>query len=232
MKIALAQLQSESGKIEVNIKKHLDFITRAAEEKADFIIFPELSLTNYEPKLAKSLAFKENDNRLEIFKNYSTKYKLAIGIGLPLKINNQIYIAMAIFKPKADIQFYFKQYLHEDEVPFFQSRKGDSIIEFRQKKIKLAICYEIVVNEHLQDILLENPDLYLASVAKHKKGMENAEKRLQFISGIYKMPALLVNNTGMADGMNCCGNSFAYNGHGQKIKSLNSEESLLIINAE
>jgi len=232
MKIALAQLQSESGNIKANIKKHLDYIDKAAAAKADFIVFPELSLTNYEPHLARELAFKQNDSKLTIFKDYSTKYKLAIGLGLPLKLNNKIHIAMAIFKPKSDIQFYFKQYLHEDEHPFFHPKKSDSIIQFQKKKIKLAICYEITVEEHLQDIILEKVDFYVASVAKHKKGMEDAEHRLRFISDNYKIPVLLVNNTGKAEQMNCCGNSFAYNRYAEKIERLNGEESLLIINAE
>ena len=232
MKIALAQLQSESGNIKANMAKHLDFITKAAKDKADFIVFPELSLTNYEPNLAKDLAFDENDGRLEIFKDYSAEYKIAIGLGLPLKMGNQIHIAMVIFKPKSNIQYYFKQYLHEDEVPFFQPKKSASVIEFQQKKIKLAICYEISVDEHLEDIILEKPDLYLASVAKHKLVMEKAKNRLQFISERYKIPTLLVNNVGMADGMNCCGNSFAYNPYAEKTESLNSEESVLIINVE
>jgi len=82
MKIALAQLQSESGNIKANIKKHLDYIDKAAAAKADFIVFPELSLTNYEPHLARELAFKQNDSKLTIFKDYSTKYiswQLALG---------------------------------------------------------------------------------------------------------------------------------------------------------
>ncbi|SFC70118.1 Carbon-nitrogen hydrolase [Zunongwangia mangrovi] len=71
MKIALAQLKSESGKVEVNIQKHLNFITKAAKAKANIVVFPELSLTNYEPRLAKELAFEKNDARFDIFKEYS-----------------------------------------------------------------------------------------------------------------------------------------------------------------
>ena len=232
MKIALAQLKSESGNVEANIKKHLDFITKAAKAEAKLIVFPELSLTNYEPGLAKDLAFEENDPKLDIFKKYSTKYNINIALGLPLKLEDQLHIAMAIFKSKSELQFYCKQYLHEDEVPFFQPKKNASIIQFQQKKVKLAICYEISVDEHLENLNSEKPDLFIASVAKHKKGMKNAQNRLQFISENYKITTLLVNNTGLADGMNCCGNSFGFNASAKKIAQLNTEESLLIINAE
>ena len=232
MKIALAQLRSESGKVEVNIKKHLDFIAKAAKAKADIVVFPELSITNYEPRQAKHLAFEKNDTRLDIFKEYSTKYKMMILLGLPLKLDHDLHIAIAIFQPAEEIQFYCKQYLHEDEVAFFQPKKNASIIQFQQKTIKLAICYEVSVDEHLEDLNSEKPDLFIASVAKHKKGLENAQNRLQYISKNHKVTVLLVNNTGMADGMECCGNSFAFNPSVEKIAQLNAEESLLIINLE
>ena len=232
MKIALAQLKSESGNVEANIKKHLNFIAKAAKVEADIIVFPELSLTNYEPGLAKDLAFEKNDTRLGIFKEYSTKYRMMILLGLPLKLDHDLHIAMAIFQPEKEIQFYCKQYLHEDEVAFFQPKKNASIIQFQQKTIKLAICYEISVDEHLEDLNSAKPDLFIASVAKHKKGLENAQNRLQYISVTHKIPVLLVNNTGMADGMECCGNSFAFNPSAEKIAQLNADESLLIINLE
>ena len=232
MKIALAQLKSESGKVEVNIQKHLNFITKAAKAKANIVVFPELSLTNYEPRLAKKLAFEKNDARFDIFKEYSKKYKLMILLGLPLKMDHDLHIAMAIFQPEKEIQYYCKRYLHEDEVPFFQPKKNASIIQFQQKTIKLAVCYEISVDEHLEDLNSARPDLFIASVAKHKKGLENAQNRLQYISNKHKIPVLLVNNTGMADGMECCGNSFAFNPSAEKIAQLNADESLLIINLE
>ncbi|HYD91462.1 MAG TPA: nitrilase-related carbon-nitrogen hydrolase, partial [Flavobacterium sp.] len=56
MKIAIAQTRSEKGDITKNIDKHLRFTTSAIENSAALIVFPELSLTNYEPELAQALA--------------------------------------------------------------------------------------------------------------------------------------------------------------------------------
>ncbi|MEM8524632.1 MAG: nitrilase-related carbon-nitrogen hydrolase [Bacteroidota bacterium] len=56
MKICIAQSRSAKGKIKENISAHLKLINRATKLNADLIIFPELSLTAYEPALAKSLA--------------------------------------------------------------------------------------------------------------------------------------------------------------------------------
>lgn len=45
MKVALAQIDSTVSDIQYNLSKHLDFIQQAINEKADLIVFPELSLT-------------------------------------------------------------------------------------------------------------------------------------------------------------------------------------------
>jgi predicted amidohydrolase len=49
-KIALAQINPVLGDIQKNIKKHLAFCDKAIRNKADMIIFPELSLTGYSIK--------------------------------------------------------------------------------------------------------------------------------------------------------------------------------------
>jgi predicted amidohydrolase len=45
--IALAQIDSATGNVSKNLEKHLEYIRRAKEGGADFVIFPELSLTGY-----------------------------------------------------------------------------------------------------------------------------------------------------------------------------------------
>ena len=56
MKICIAQTQALKGNVRQNIQNHLQLIERAVELKSDLIIFPELSITGYEPELAKELA--------------------------------------------------------------------------------------------------------------------------------------------------------------------------------
>jgi len=50
----LAQINSEKGNIQGNIENHKKGIELAAFEKADLIVFPELSLSGYESKLSAS----------------------------------------------------------------------------------------------------------------------------------------------------------------------------------
>ena len=47
LKLALAQIATKLGDVESNLEKHLDYIQQAKSQKADLIVFPELSLTGY-----------------------------------------------------------------------------------------------------------------------------------------------------------------------------------------
>ena len=53
MKICVAQTRPIKGDIQSNIDHHKQFINLAVANGASIIIFPELSLTGYEPKLSK-----------------------------------------------------------------------------------------------------------------------------------------------------------------------------------
>ena len=56
MKICVAQTRPVKGNIQANIENHKKIISFALSHEADTIIFPELSLTGYEPGLSKELA--------------------------------------------------------------------------------------------------------------------------------------------------------------------------------
>lgn len=119
MKIALAQIQSYKGSIEKNIELHSHCIKLASKNGADAIFFPELSLSGYEPKLAKDLKIKPKDQRLLPFQKLSDCLNITIGLGAPLDYINQVQIALLIFQPNKAISVYAKQWLHDDEKPFF-----------------------------------------------------------------------------------------------------------------
>jgi len=63
----LHRLRPLKGDIQSNIKNHKILIDLAVYNGADTIIFPELSLTGYEPELAKKLATTPDDSRFDDF---------------------------------------------------------------------------------------------------------------------------------------------------------------------
>lgn len=228
MKICVAQTRSLKGDILYNILQHQRLIGLAVSEGADIVIFPELSLTGYEPSLVKHLATTPDDPRFDIFQKISNSEKIIIGTGMPTRSEKGIHISMLLFRPNMERQTYSKKYLHPDELKFFIS--GQNITDFRvdQFNIALSICYEISVKEHAEHAFHNGAQIYIASVAKFANGLENASDRLSAIAREYSMTVLMSNCIGEADGQRCAGQSSIWNNQGLMIDHLDDSHEGII----
>jgi predicted amidohydrolase len=230
MKICVAQTRPATGDIAANIEYHKTFIALAATNDADVIIFPELSLTGYEPSLAKELATEETDNRFDPFQQLSDTNQITIGVGVPITSTDGIHISMVLFQPNKPRQVNSKKYLHADEEPFFVSGNNISGLIINDTPVALAICYEISVPEHAENASKSGAQVYIASVAKTVKGVEKAWTGLSEIANKYGMTVLMSNSVGMCEDGECGGRSAAWNNKGSLLGELNdTEEGILIL---
>ena len=63
---------------------------------SDLIIFPELSITGYEPSLAKKYVTNVENSIFDQFQELSDKNEITIGVGIPTNAIGGIYISMLI----------------------------------------------------------------------------------------------------------------------------------------
>jgi predicted amidohydrolase len=228
MKICAVQSKPVKGDIETNIINHKKLIDLAVADKADIIIFPELSVTGYEPTLAKELATHISDSRLDDFQNCSDAKRITIGVGMPIKNNGGISISMVLFQPHKARTVYSKKYLHADEEPYFIS--GQSSVGLANNNIALAICYELSVPAHSEVAFKEGAEIYIASVAKSVAGVEKAGESLSYIAHKYSMTVLMSNSIGHCDNFDCGGKTSAWNNKGVLLGQLNDQnEGILIL---
>ncbi|MBF4487264.1 MULTISPECIES: carbon-nitrogen hydrolase family protein [unclassified Flavobacterium] len=233
MNIGIAQIKPFKGDISANIKKHIKFIELASSLNATSIFFPELSLTGYEPELAKDLATHQDDNRFDYFEKTSTLKNITIGVGIPLKTENGIRISMLIFRPNQERLSYSKQQLHEDEFPYFENGNEQVIIQIENQKIIPAICYESLQTEHAEKANKLGGDIYLASVAKSQNGIHKAFKHYPEIAKKYTIPVLMSNCIGECDNFVSVGFSSIWTKEGKLAEQLdNKNEGILVFNTE
>lgn len=233
MKLCSAQIKPIKGDIESNIEKHISFINLALEKGADLIFFPELSLTGYEPTLAKKLATTQGDNRLAVFQEISDANQIIICVGIPTQYQASVRISMVIFQPHTSKQTYSKQILHADEYPYFVNGEQQVFISYKNHKIAPAICYESLQIEHSTNATTNGANIYLASVAKSAKGVEKANFHNPTIAKNLNMIVLMANSVGPADDFVSTGNSAVWNNEGQMIIQLdNKVEGLIIFDTE
>ncbi len=233
MKICIVQAEPKKGNVTANIEAHKKFIELALTLNAEAIFFPELSLTGYEPELAKKLATNQNDNRLDIFQQISDHHNIIIGLGMPTTFDAQIRISMIIFQPNQPRQTYSKQLLHSDELPYFEHGDEQIIITTKGKNIAPAICYESLQPTHIERASKLGANLYLASVAKPAKGVKNAFDHYPNIAKQYAMPVLMSNCVGFCDNFLSAGQSAVWTKGGELIGQLDHKtEGFLIFDTE
>ena len=233
MRVGVAQTRPITGNIQVNIATHKQWIERAVADGAALIMFPELSLTGYEPTLAKELATEQDDPRLDDLQALSDANGITIGVGAPTTTETGICISMLLFQPHRARYVYSKSYLHPDEEAFFVRGHSAPQLQIKQTNIALAICYEISVPEHLECALKSRPEMYVASVAKFVNGINKALERLSSVARDSAMPILMSNCIGFADGGQCAGKTSVWDNRGALLGQLNdADEGMLIFDTE
>jgi predicted amidohydrolase len=233
MKICVAQTRPIKGDIPGNIDNHKKLISLALSFGADTVIFPELSLTGYEPELSKKLATIQDDSRFDDFQKISDSRKITIGVGVPTKNNTGICISMVLFQPHQARQTYSKRYLHPDEEEFFISGQNSTGLLGIKANIALAICYELSVPEHSEDAFKNGAEIYIASVAKSDIGVEKATKNLSGIANKYSMTVLMSNCVGHCDNFESAGKTSVWNSKGLLSGQLNNtNEGIIIIDTD
>jgi predicted amidohydrolase len=233
MKICVAQTKPIKGDISANIEAHIKLIELALTLNTDAIFFPELSLTGYEPELAKKLATNQNDTCLDIFQETSDKKNITIGLGLPTAKESIIRISMIVFQPNKTRQTYSKQQLHSDEFPYFDNGDEQLIIKTNSINIAPAICYESLQPEHSEKAFKLGANIYLASVAKPENGLEKAFNYYPTIAKQYAMPVLMANCVGYCYDLLSFGQSAVWTKEGKLVGQLDDKnEGILLFDTE
>ncbi len=229
MRVALAQIESLKGNIEKNIENHLKWIKHAIENHANMVVFPELSLTGYEPELAESLATSQDDPRLNEIQSLSDKNNITIGVGLPTKKDSNLFVSMIIFQPNQERITYSKQYLYPPEKSIFTAGKTPLILKLETEVVSPAICYEASTKAHFEYASQNNATIYIASVLSSVNGIDEELKKLSDIAKSKKMVTFMANYVGKSGGYECAGKSSVWNEDGELLGQLGDKAEGLII---
>lgn len=182
LNLALAQISTTLGNVEANLEKHLDFIRKAGQEKADLVVFPELSLTGYVLQdLVATVAHKPTVDD-PVFKHLlkaSKEMDLVIGF-VDEDARHRFFIASAYLSGGRVLHVHHKVYLPTyglfDEGRFFAW--GDSVRAFdtRFGRAGLLICEDFWHASPPYLLWLDGADIMLFSSASPGRGLNDKEK--------------------------------------------------------
>ncbi len=229
MKVCAVQYRAVKGDAGGNIRRHVEFARLAAEKDGDVVFFPELSLTGYEPQLAKELAMDAEDARLDVLQRCSDEAGIVICAGLPLSAENGVRIGMVWLSPNAPRHVYAKQMLHTDELPYFIPGAGQLVLEVKGAVLAPAICFESLQPAHAEQAAALGASVYLASVAKPAGGVARAAAHYPEIARRHGMHVVMANSVGPSDHFVSVGKSAAWNSQGELLAQMDAESEGMVV---
>jgi predicted amidohydrolase len=169
--IAAAQACSIKGDIRANVNAHVAMARMAAARGARLVVFPELSLTGYEPELAAALATGPNDPRLAPLGKCSQRYGITLIAGAPVVCSRgKPFIGAYVFTPTRTF-LYRKRHLHPGEERFFSEGKAESrIVTVSGMRVGTAICADTNHASHAQAAAKRGAQCYAAGVLISESG--------------------------------------------------------------
>jgi NAD+ synthase (glutamine-hydrolysing) len=244
VKIALAQISTKLGDVSANLEKHLEIIHKAQAERAELIVFPELSLTGYclqdiVPNVSHKVSI--DDPIFRPLLEASQKIDIVVGF-VDEDLRHRFFISAAYLSAGQVVHVHHKVYLPTyglfDEGRFFAW--GDSIHAFdtRFGRVGILICEDFWHASPPYLLWLDGADLFLFTSASPGRGLgkQPALESARWVEDINRAYANLFtsfvvhsNRTGYEDGLNFWGGSTLYDPNGELIaKCPYHEETLLV----
>jgi len=246
MKIVLAQLNYHIGNFDYNVNKIIEAIEKAQQQKADLVIFSELSVCGYTP--LDLFEQKEFIEKCEVAVNTIALHctKIAAIVGAPSinksSIGKKLYNS-AYFIAEGKIQsIHHKTLLPTydvfDEYRHFEANREFQLIHYKGEKIAITICEDLWFDQPvdnsfekntlyilspLEELSKLNPDFVVnlsASPFSYRQ-MDFREQILKDNATKYKLPILYVNQVGANTELVFDGDSKVINANGEIIKNLN-----------
>ena len=237
MKIALAQISTHIANFSLNKQKIIDYIAAAEAEKAELVVFPELSVCGYPPGdfLGFDSFIEECENTIREIASHCIKIGVIVGApyrntkGKGKKLFNAAYFLHNGTIEKVVCKTLLPNYDIFDEYRYFEPNTEFRLLPFRGHRIALTICEDIwniytpfYSTTPMDELISQQPDLLINISASpfsynHKKEREEVLKKNAIK---YRLPVMLVNQVGGQTDIIFDGGSTVIGPHGNVIGQL------------
>ncbi|CRM46581.1 (R)-stereoselective amidase [Pseudomonas sp. 22 E 5] len=207
--VAAAQSISIAGDVRANIQRHLACMRAAAAEGVQLLVFPELSLTGYEPALAAALAIAPEDRVLAPLREMAQELRLTAVVGMPIRLAPEagVFIAALVLGADGSLAVYTKQHLHDGEETAFVPGQGGAALEFEGEQVALAVCADFSHASHPLAAAQAGATVYAAGVLISEGGYATDSALLRGYAAEHALLVLMANHGGPSGGWACAGRS-------------------------
>ena len=229
-RLAAAQVPSVRGEVDHNLATHAVAITVAARHGVSVLIFPELSLTGYEPDLAAELAMKATDSRLTPLAALAGQHQMAVVVGAPLcNGSTKPALGAILIDATGATRTYRKMHLGTSERVYFTP--GDAPLAFAVSGFTfgIAICADSSQPAHPQAYADLGANVYTAGVFLNAEWYATDAPRLASYAMRFQMLTVMANHAASIGTYTSVGKSAAWAPGGGLLAQAEGAESCLVI---
>ncbi len=229
--LAAAQCSASAGDIAANVRRHLVFMDAARRHGVRVLVFPELSLTGYEPTLAAALAQEADTALLAPLRRHARAARMTAIVGLPLRAPapDRPRIAAFILRPDGSMTVHTKQHLHRGEERYFSAGDGGPLLDAGGMPAALAICADFIEPAHAAAAAAAGARLYAASALIGEAGYPPDSALLQGYAATHRMAVLLANHGGPTGGWTPVGRSAFWDERGRLVAATSGPGDALLV---
>lgn len=229
-KIAAAQVPAVRGDLVRNVATHASAIAAAAGHGVSVLVFPELSLTGYEPDLAGALALDPADDRLAPLAVLAQRHRMDVVAGAPLRNPAGLpYLGAIRFQADGPTRTYSKMHLGGSEPTHFAPGREPLTIAAGGQTIGLAICADSGQPSHPRRYAEAGATVYAAGVFLNAEWYVTDTPRLAGHAARYPMLVLMANHAASTGTYQSVGRSAAWAPGGALLAQAAGTEDCLVI---
>ena len=236
LRIAAAQSISFPGNLAANVERHCAFVDKAASIGAQLLLFPELSLSGYEPDLIAECVVAPVGEELLPLRALSQRHEITLVLGAPLQSTDaqRPYIGAVVLFPDGSHTLYHKRHLHQSEERWASQGTVDaSSFALLGERFALAICADTSHAEHAAAAAATGASFYLASSLISQSGYATDSAALQAHALQHGYGVLLANHGGPSGNYAAAGQSSFWDAQGKRVGCTNGPgERVLLIGRE
>ena len=227
--MAAAQTRSVKGEVAANVQIHVECVRVAAGHGADLVVFPELSLTGYEPELAAGLTLAADDERLHDLRDLARRYGITVIAGAPIASGgDKPHLGALILTPDTTL-VYAKQHLHGGEGQFFSPGGRSCVVDVKGVRVGVAICADTMQASHPREAAANGAEIYAAGVVFTERGYAADAALLSGYAATHRIVVALANHSAETGGWTPAGRSAIWDEGGELIASTAGTEEAVVI---
>ena len=180
VRVAAVAVDTKPGETAENVEKLVHWTGRAAKEKAQLVLLPELSLTGFIPNHptgdhetwlrralaeARRLALPLDGAPIQALQQAAKRYEIMVAVGLLEDAGNVLYNAQALIGPQGLVGHWRKLHVPMFEMPFYNGGQVAPVVATPLGRIGVNICFDALIPESTRLLAVQNVEIVLMPFA-------------------------------------------------------------------